>query len=221
MESLDPFIRNRSVELLEELGQREEFDFVQEFSMRLPLDVISELIGIPHEYRDRVHELIDISLSRDADGGNQASLEAFHQQHLLFLELLELRKKKPMDDPITLLMNVETEDENGNPRKLSDLEIAIHFGELAAAGHETVAKAIPNALMAMHQFPDERVKMQANASGLVVAVEEVLRWEPPSQMQGPHHHPRCRYPRHGHSGGLEGDDDQRLGLPGRDRVSGS
>jgi cytochrome P450 len=54
---LEPFIRHRAAELLDAGLRDGRIDAVQDFSMRLPLDVISELIGIPEEQREQVHLL--------------------------------------------------------------------------------------------------------------------------------------------------------------------
>jgi cytochrome P450 len=56
--------------------------------------------------------------------------------------------------------------------------------EMGFAGHETVAKAIPNGAMAFHQFPEERMRLLNDRSLLPNAVDEILRYDPPSQLQG-------------------------------------
>src|ERR1700730_2256929 len=57
--ALEAFIRDTAAGLLDQVHDRDSFDLVQEFSFRLPLDVISELVGIPDELRGKVHELSD------------------------------------------------------------------------------------------------------------------------------------------------------------------
>ena len=69
-------------------------------------------------------------------------------------------------------------------RRLTDEELVFRFGELAAAGHETVARTIPNGAMAFQRFPAERQKLMDNRSLLDNAIEEILRFDPPSQLQG-------------------------------------
>jgi cytochrome P450 len=81
-------------------------------------------------------------------------------------------------------MDSEVQDDAGSMRRLSDDELAFRFGELAAAGHETVAKTIPNGAMAFQRFPSEREKLIENRSLLENAIEEILRFDPPSQLQG-------------------------------------
>src|SRR5512139_2286193 len=64
---LEPFVRRTAADLLDRFRDAERFDLVKDFSFRLPLEVISELIGIPMEVRERVHELSDRLAARNED----------------------------------------------------------------------------------------------------------------------------------------------------------
>ncbi|MFV2178548.1 cytochrome P450 [Actinomadura sp. LOL_016] len=182
---LEPFIRATAAGLLDRVRGADRFDLVQDFSFRLPLDVISELIGIPVSERERIHELSDRVAVRTEDMSTpddvyQASAELWG----LLAELVKDRRRNPGDDVITLLMNTEVEDEEGGRRSLSDGELASRFLELAFAGHETVAKLIPNGAIALSWYPDQRRELVADPSLIPNAVEEMLRWDPPSHYQG-------------------------------------
>lgn len=182
---LEPFIRRTAADLLDRVRDRDSFDLVQEFSFRLPLDVISELIGIPSELRTQVHELSD----RIAARGEDMSLPDDYQDANIeligmFSRLVKERRENRGDDVITMLMNTEVEDENGGMRSLDDGELAFRFLELAFAGHETVAKLIPNGVVALSWYPDQRRELVADPSAIPNAVEEMLRWDPPSHYQG-------------------------------------
>jgi cytochrome P450 len=187
MIELDGFIRRRAAELLEEAGEKygtDEFDFVDEITVRLPLDVISELLGIPEEYRDEVHHLCNGILIRgtaDAAANSQAALMKIYG---LFMRLAQERRANPRDDIISQLIADEVEDDQGVKRSLDDHEIAARFVEMALAGHETVAKAIPNGAMAFQKFPAQRQKLQEDRSLLMQAVDEIVRYDPPTQLQG-------------------------------------
>jgi cytochrome P450 len=183
MNGMEAFVRERCVKVLDAAAEKGEFDFVKDFAVQLPLNVISELIGIPEELRADIHHFANMLLVRgDVDLGQvfQAKLAADR----VYMELIQDRRARPRDDVITLLMNTELEDDEGVVRKLTDEELAARFMELATAGHETVAKAIPNGAMALQTFPSERAKLLADRALLPNAVEEILRFEPPSQLQG-------------------------------------
>jgi cytochrome P450 len=140
---LESFIRDTAAGLLDQVRDRDRFDLVREFSARLPLDVISELIGIPAGLRGQVHELSNRMFAREED---MSLPEGFHGAVIeligIFGELVKDRRENPGDDVITMLMNTEVEDEAGSMRRLDDGELAMRFLELAFAGHETVAKLI-------------------------------------------------------------------------------
>jgi cytochrome P450 len=188
MEALDPFIRQRAVDLLEGAYQRHgphgEWDMVSEFSVELPLYVISELLGIPEELRAEVHHQANKFLARGDGSTQEVQLEANMGLFGLFHELTQARRAEPKDDPVSLLIALQIEDEAGTMRQLDDTEIAMRFLEMAIAGHETVAKAIPSGAMAMELFPAEKAKLRSDSGKIPQAVQEVLRFDPPSQLQG-------------------------------------
>jgi len=183
--ALEPFVRTTAARLLDQVADADEFDLVENFSFRLPLDVISELIGIPGSERERIHRLSDRLVARDegltvSDDAALASMELAQ----IFSDLVSDRRRNPGDDVITMLMNTEVEDDNGNVRSLDDNELASRFLELAFAGHETVAKLIPNGVIALSWYPDQRRELVADPGLMANAVEEMLRWDPPSHYQG-------------------------------------
>ncbi|MBX6387428.1 MAG: cytochrome P450 [Frankia sp.] len=187
MMKLEPYIRGKAAELLDQFVGAEEFDVVQEFAVRLPLDVISELLGIPEEHRAFVNKTADAMLNR---GNGPRSEEEFVNANIGLLELYQSliaeRRKEPKDDPISLLIKTEViDDEDGvTTRRMSDQEIAFRFLELGVAGHETVAKAIPNGLMALTRFPEQRRRLLADPTLYDRAAGETLRYDAPSHLQG-------------------------------------
>ena len=182
---MEPFIRRTAARLLDELRDADRFDAVQDFSYRLPLDVISELIGIPEAHRAEIHHLSDRIAVRDPAGGmSDDSINATLEMAVLLTNLVQERRANPGDDVITMLMNTPVEEEDGSARMLTDDELAGRFLELAFAGHETVAKLIPNGVVALAWFPDARRELVANPALMPNAVEEMLRWDPPSHYQG-------------------------------------
>lgn len=185
MLDLEPFVRIRARELLDAHADDDEFDIVEEFSVRLPLDVISELIGIPVQYRQDIHRWSDQFLARDEGFDIRRVIEAHKNLIGLYLELVAERRRHPLDDVIGLIMTTDVvNDDDGTSRRLTDDEIADRFLELSAAGHETVAKGIPNGLMALTRFPDQHRALREDRSLLPKAVDETLRYDAPSQLQG-------------------------------------
>jgi cytochrome P450 len=185
MGALEPFIRKLVNSLLDKAAEKTEFDFVQEFALLIPLEVISELIGILPELRQEIHAATNKVLFRGEDAADAGEMFAtMARVHNIYLELVRDRRAHPRNDPITYLIDSEVQDDSGETRRLTDDEMAFRFAELAAAGHETVAKGIPNGAMAFYRFPGERRKLIENPKLYASMVEEILRFDPPSQLQG-------------------------------------
>ena len=188
MTALDAFIRTKAGELLEGLYEKHgpdgEFDFVSEFTVQLPLSVISELLGIPEELRAEIHQLSNVTIARGPDVDQNAAAMATMRTMEIYMGLAADRRANPREDVVSHLIAEEVRDEDGGTHRMEDHEIAARFLEMGFAGHETVAKAIPNGAMAFHDFPDERRRLRDDRSLLTGAVDEILRYDPPSQLQG-------------------------------------
>jgi cytochrome P450 len=187
MAELDGFIRRTAIKYIEEAAEKAgtgEANFVSDVTVKLPLEVIGELIGIPVELRDEVHRLSNTVVMRGPDSSIAATTEAQGALLKLYLGLAGERRNSLGDDPISKLVRAEVKDEDGEVHRMDDLTIAFRFLELGFAGHETVAKAIPNGAMALANFSDERRKLAADMSLLPRAVDEMLRFDPPSHLQG-------------------------------------
>ena len=181
---MEPFVRRTAAGLLDKLRDADRFDVVEDFSFRLPLDVISELIGIPESYRLQIHHLSDRIAVRESAEMTEDGILATLELAGLLTDLVRERRASPGNDVITMLMNTPVEEEDGRMRMLTDDELAGRFLELSFAGHETVAKLIPNGVVALAWCPDARRELAANPALMANAVEEMLRWDPPSHYQG-------------------------------------
>ena len=183
---LEPYIRTRCGEVLDPHLDHDRFDAVEDFAVQIPLDVIGELVGIPVELRPEVHRLSDLVIGRSEDDDGTGAVQAEGTLGLveLFLGLVEDRRAHRRDDVITLLLETEVTDDEGTTRRLGDEEVAFRFLELAFAGHETVAKLLPNGLVALDWFRDARTALIADPTRTRAAVEELLRWDAPSHYQG-------------------------------------
>jgi cytochrome P450 len=185
--ALEDEIRGIAKHYLEPLSTRDAFDFEQEFAVKFPMDVISALLGIPEQDRDAYREGVDRGLNRDPDGaGIDESAAGFMvgSASRYVASLIEERRKSPREDLITVLAEAEFEDADGRRRRLSDPECIAFVTLLAAAGSETTAKLLGHAMYLLWKHPDQRREVFEDASRIPNAIEEVLRYEPPSQFQG-------------------------------------
>lgn len=186
MKALDEFIRERAIKWIEQGAEEAaggEIDFVSKVTVQLPLEVIGELLGIPEEHREQVHHLSNVIVTRGEKTQEELN-KCRAQLGMLYFGLLAEKRANLGDDPISTLIKAEVKDEDGNLHQMDDMTIATRFMEMGFAGHETVAKAIPNGAMAFTKFPEERRKLEADMSLLEGAVAEIVRYDPPSHLQG-------------------------------------
>jgi cytochrome P450 len=174
-------IREIAVGHLERLEGRTHFDVVDEFTTRLPMDVISTMLGIPAEDRDRVREWSNAVLHRDPGSPlpTKAGLAAMGQLHEYMQQHILARRKEPHDDMTSVLVEAEVEG-----HRLEDAEIRSFVQLLATAGNETVTKLLASAFYWLDRHPDQRRHLVAEPALCANAVEEFLRFDPPSQYQG-------------------------------------
>ncbi|MGH7286873.1 MAG: cytochrome P450, partial [Myxococcota bacterium] len=187
MAALEPEVRKLAARYLDALRDEQRFDVQQAFSVKLPMDVISVLLGIPEADRDWYRHTVDKGLERDPETGQPGMENIFMlgKSRALVLELLAERRKSPKEDLITVIAESEYGEPDGTRRRLSDDEVAAFCTLLAAAGAETTAKLIGNMIVYLFQHPDQRKYVFEDAAArLPNAIEEVLRYDAPSQFQG-------------------------------------
>jgi cytochrome P450 len=185
--ALEPEVRKLAQHYLDPLRDSRCFDVQQEFSVKLPMDVISVLLGIPEADRDWYRHVVDKGLERDPETGMPLAenLGLLGESRGFVLELLAERRKRPKDDLITVIAQARYTEPDGTERQLNDQEVASFTTLLAAAGAETTAKLIGNLIVYLFQDPAQRRYVFAAAKDrLPQAIEEVLRFDPPSQFQG-------------------------------------
>jgi len=184
--ALEGEVRRIARSYLAPLVEKRTFDIQQEFSVKLPMDVISALMGIPEADRDTYRRRVDRGLTRDPDTGLPPAdgILGMQQSREYILALLRERRKSPRDDLISILATADLEEPGEAPRKLSDEEVASFSTLLAAAGAETTAKLIGNAVVYLARYPEQRTLLFREPERIARGVEELLRYDAPSQFQG-------------------------------------
>jgi cytochrome P450 len=184
--SLEDRIRELCANYLDPFIGEGGFDFVQDFGMRLPVMVISTLLGFPEEDHDQLREWSDISLHREEgkEGATPEAQEAMGLTIGYYMTQIEQRHAQPRDDMITALVEANMTTPDGEVRKLSDLEVMGMLALISNAGNETVARMLGWAALVLDEYPDARREMADDPSLIPAGVEELLRYEAPSPIQG-------------------------------------
>jgi cytochrome P450 len=182
MNGLEPLVRELTIKVIEPLVARDEFDFIDDIGRQLPMRVIGMLLGIPESDQAMVREIGDAKM-RTEEGKPQEYNGGLEMQQG-FGEYIDWRRKKPSDDVITELLNVEFTDETGTTRKLTREELITFCNVLAGAGNETTNRLIGWTAKTLAEQPDQRRELVENPALIPDAIEEVLRLEPPAPHVG-------------------------------------
>jgi len=159
----------------------ERFDVVGDFSAFFPVEVITQMLGVPEEYRQKVREWVDTSLHREPGQieTSEAGMQAITESMAFYYNLIQERRAEPQDDMFSRLIAAEIEREDGDKTRLDDFEIAGFAALLGGAGAETVTKLVGNAAVTFARNPEQWQKLLNDRSKVPAAVEELLRYEPP------------------------------------------
>ena len=178
--SLEGQVRSLAEEIADDLVGRDEFDFMRDFALRLPVQVIGMLVGVPKKDQDDLLAVFQKNLHEGSANPEQQLLQGILDSAAWFNEYLDWREKNPSDDVMTQLMQFEFEDDTGTTRTLRRDEIVTYLTLITTAGSDTTATAIGWAGSLLSDHPDQRRELVENPSLIPQAFEEVLRYEPPS-----------------------------------------
>jgi cytochrome P450 len=176
---LEPHILELTRAYLDPALDRGTFDFVADFSGKLPMDVISEMIGVPPSDRDEVRRLADLLVHRDEGvfdvphAGMAAALELAGY----FASMLAERRRSATDDLTSALLDAELDGQ-----RLGDDDIVSFLFLMVVAGNETTAKLLANAWYWAWRNPHQRALVFDDPARIGDWIEETLRYDPSSQM---------------------------------------
>lgn len=175
---METHIRDLAVPILERAIAAGEADFVVDVAAELPLEVIAELIGVPHEDRHKIFDWSNRMIGSDDPEYLVSQEEIMQAQVEMFLyaqELADRRRQEPGDDIITALLSAEIDGES-----LSDMDFNLFFLLLSVAGNETTRNAISHGMDAFLGNPDQYDLLASDlAEHSRLATEEILRWASP------------------------------------------
>ncbi|MEO6793075.1 MAG: cytochrome P450 [Mycobacterium sp.] len=155
------------------------FDFINDFAAKLPMDVISELMGVPEADRVRIRELADAVLHRE-DGVTDVPASAMQASVDLltyYAQLIADFKKAPADNLTSALLQAEIDGDS-----LADDEIMAFLFLMVIAGNETTTKLLGSAVYWGNRNPAEMASVFADHTRIPLWAEETLRYDTPSQI---------------------------------------
>ncbi|RDH78785.1 cytochrome P450 [Mycolicibacterium moriokaense] len=165
--------------MLEQAAEGGTVDYVDEFAGKLPMDVISELMGVPEPDRAQVRAWADGVMHRD-EGVTDVPPEAVEASINLIVyyqAMVAERRKQPTDDLTTALLEAEIDGD-----RLTDDEVLGFMFLMVIAGNETTTKLLANAAFWGHRNPDQLAPVYQNSELIPLWVEETLRYDTSSQI---------------------------------------
>ncbi|MBV8773360.1 MAG: cytochrome P450 [Deltaproteobacteria bacterium] len=170
-----------TAEVIQDIVDNTECDFVTEVAAKVPLAVIADMFGIPRSDWQMMFRLSNsmIAPSDPEFAGAESIQETLERARMEFFQyfsqLIEDRRKTPRDDVASALANGTV-----NGGALPQFELLSYFALLIIAGNETTRNAISGGLYALINHPDQMALLRANPSIMIKpAVEEILRWTSP------------------------------------------
>ncbi len=179
--ALEPHIRRIMAELLDAIPDPSGFDLMAAVAGPLPVIVIAEMLGLPPEDRLRFKHwsnqrarILEPLISPEERKRAAAAGEAFDAY---FMPVIRARRLQPKDDIVSALAKAEEEGDS-----LSEREMLIMLRLLLVAGNETTTNLIGNGMLALLKHPEQLELLREDASRIPGAVEELLRYDTPVQL---------------------------------------
>ena len=180
---LKPRIEQIVDDLLDAVEDQGRLDLISAFAYPLPVTVIAEMLGVPAEDMDRFRGWSnDVALSVEPTVNDEQSRriqEAGEKLYEYFEGIIEQRRKRPEDDMISALLAVEEEGD-----RLTHEELLSTLLLLLVAGNETTRNLIGNGMLALMRHPDQLRRLQDDPSLMDSAIDEMLRYDSPVQLDG-------------------------------------
>ncbi|HTK06209.1 MAG TPA: cytochrome P450 [Ktedonobacteraceae bacterium] len=163
-------------ELIDAVQEKGSMDLIAEFAFPLPITVISELLGIPVEHRQKFRVWTNALLNSNGFQDPQAKQDV-HNFITYLKEFIAEKRANPDQEMVSKLIQA---DEAGDT--FSEAELISMVFLLIIAGHETTVNLIGNGTLALLQHPDQLHKLQQHPDLVISAVEELLRYTAPVEI---------------------------------------
>ncbi len=171
---IEPVIQAKATEIVDAVASRGHCDFVMDLGWDLPMTMMCEFMGVPHEDRQMMFELSTAAAT--PEGKTREEHQAATGGLVTYaLELARRKRENPDDGLVSRYANGEVEG-----AELNDLEIGTFFTTLSIASHETTRNTSNHFMRLLSRHPDQKALLLSDLDNLLPnAIEETLRHSPP------------------------------------------
>lgn len=180
IQSLRPGIQKIADELLDRVQDQGQMDLVNDYAFPLPINVISQMLGVPSEGQELIREWSELFSGGGAGSQDKSHLLITQTFADYLLQLIAEKRMHPQDDLISQLVQIE---DGGD--KLSEDELISMMALLIFAGHETTSNLIGNGTLMLFDYPDQLQRLISDPTLVPAAVEEFLRYNGPVLSPAP------------------------------------
>ncbi len=180
---MEDHIRETAHALLDEVEGQNEFDLMSNLASSLPTVVIAEMIGVPIKDRqqfkvwsDQFARVLEPNLTEDELGQVFSTAQLFDGY---FKDIVAEHRENPKDDLVSRLIEAEEEGD-----RLTEDEMIVTLRLLLVAGNETTTNLIGNGLKALLEHPEQLQLLREQPELVDNAIEELLRYDSPVQVDG-------------------------------------
>lgn len=180
--SLEGRIQQITEGLLDAAEAQDAPDLIETLALPLPLTVISEMMGVEPRDQGSFHVWMKGMLELDSAGSLEllANAPNLFRLHRFLRRLIDERRHRKGDDLLSAMVAAEEEGD-----RLSFDELVAATFILLLAGHETTVNLIGNGMLALIEHPHELERLRAEPALMDSAVEELLRFTNPVQINAP------------------------------------
>jgi cytochrome P450 len=182
LKALEPYIEQISNELIDGFADAGQCEFLNEFGVPLPLNVIASQIGVPLADLPLLRKWTEafignLSQQLDREGTLQAARDILEFQQY-FVEKMEERRRQPADDILSKVVNASIDGE----KPLDNAECLSMLSQILVAGNETTAASLTEGIWLLIENPDQYAMVRNDPSPEMISrlVEEILRYSSPS-----------------------------------------
>jgi cytochrome P450 len=174
-EAVRPDMVRTASGLIDSMQGKHQIDLVDDFSYPLPVTVICQQLGVPHEDEPRFHPWAEAIITQldPRPGQESAAAQASAEMNQYMAELVERYRAEP---GAGLLSGLAAEE------GLSTQDVVATGRLLLIAGHETTVNLITNGMLTLLRHPDILERLRHEPELAIPLVEELLRYEPPVQI---------------------------------------
>jgi hypothetical protein len=170
--------------LLARMGEAREADFIEDFALQIPIEVIGNLLGVPRSERGPLRGWSIAILSGLEPAPSKEMLERGNRAVSEFKDYLRVlvagRRRNPGDPEVDVLTRLIQGERDGE--RLTENELYHNCIFMLNAGHETTTNLLGNGTWLLLEHPAELARLRADPGLLNFAIEEMLRCEGPIQL---------------------------------------